>query len=114
MAGYEHILETYGAMSVKSAQMVDAAKNSDWDRLIALEEDCSALVAALKRVDKEDTPRPDAGYVKRKVELIRKVLADDAEVRQYTERWMCKLQVYLGSARQQQRLHSAYENGNPG
>jgi flagellar protein FliT len=111
MAGYEHILETYDAMSVKSAQMVDAAKNSDWDRLIALEEDCSALVATLKRVDK-DAPRPDASYVKRKVALIRKVLADDAEVRQYTERWMCRLQVYLGSARQQQRLQSAYDSGS--
>jgi flagellar protein FliT len=110
MAGYEQILQTYDAMSVKSALMVDAAKHSDWDRLIALEQDCSALVATLKQAD-TDTPRPDAGYVKRKVALIRKVLADDAEVRRYTEPWMQQLQVYLGSARQEQRLEHAYASG---
>jgi flagellar protein FliT len=110
MIAYENILETYDAMSVKSAQMVVAARSADWNRLVALEKDCSALVAALKQVDKPDS-RPDAGYVKRKVALIRKVLADDAEIRRHTEPWMTRLQAYLGSARQEQRLLHAYEGG---
>ena len=110
MSDYEQILQTYDAMSVKSALMVDAAKNSDWDRLVALEKDCRAMVATLKKVD-TGTSRPDAGYVRRKVALIRKVLADDAEVRRYTEPWMEQLQVLLGSARQEQRLQQAYDSG---
>ena len=113
MVAYANILETYDAMAVTSAQMVVAARNADWDRLIALERDCGALVAALKRVD-EPVPRPDAGHVKRKVALIRKVLADDAEIRRHTEPWMARLQVYLGSARREQRLLHAYEGGCAG
>ena len=111
MAGYEEILETYYAVSAKSGQMVDAAKCSDWDRLAALEKDCSALVEALKRVDKDASPR-NAEYMQRKVALIRKVLNDDAEIRKHTEPWMNRLQVYLGSTRQEQRLLHAYESGS--
>jgi flagellar protein FliT len=110
MPGYEDILQTYEAVSVTSAQMVDAAKNSDWDRLIALEQDCRDLVARLKRID-DGSPRPDAPYTQRKVALIRKVLADDAEIRRYTEPWMERLQALLGSARHEQRLQRAYDAG---
>ncbi|MCX7142800.1 MAG: flagellar protein FliT [Proteobacteria bacterium] len=113
MVAYENVLETYGAMSVKSAEMVEAAQHGDWERLIALEKDCSALVTALKPIDKPG-PRPDAGYVKRKVAFIRKVLADDAEIRRHAEPWMTRLQAYLGSARQEQRLLHAYEGGRAG
>ena len=112
MAAYEQILQTYDAMSVKSAQRVEAARNNDWDRLVALEKDCSALVATLKQVDK--APRADAGYVPRKLALIRKVLADDAEIRRHTEPWMARLQSYLGSARREQRLPHAYAGGCAG
>ena len=42
---------------------------------------------------------------------IRKVLADDAQVRRYTEPWMEQLQVFLGSARQENKLLRAYDTG---
>jgi len=113
MVAYESILQTYDAMSVTSALMVDAAQHGDWDRLVALERDCSALVATLNRIDK-GSARPDAGYVMRKVALIRKVLADDAEIRRHTEPWMTRLQAYIGNTRQQQRLLRAYEGGCAG
>ena len=113
MVACENILETYDAMSVKSTLMVEAAQHGDWERLIALEKDCSALVSTLKRVDKPST-RPDAGCVKRKVALIRKVLADDAEIRRHTEPWMARLQSYLASTRREQRLLHAYEGGCAG
>jgi flagellar protein FliT len=107
MVAYEQILQTYDAMSVKSAQMVNAAQHGNWDELVALEHDCSALVARLKRVD-QGSPTPDAGHSQRKVALIRKVLADDAEIRRHTQPWMAKLQDYLGSGRQELRLQRAY------
>lgn len=113
MVDYQHILETYGSISVKSGEMLEAAKSSDWDRLVKLEQDCSALIGTLRRDDTgaSDAPRPDRSYIQRKSELIRKVLADDAQIRRHTEPWMEQLQVFLGSARQEQRLHRAYDNG---
>ena len=77
MNTYEKILEIYETMAVKSAQMVLAAQDSDWDWLMELEHECSALVATLRCVD-SGTPRPDAAYVQRKAALIRKILAGDA------------------------------------
>ena len=108
MTGYENILDTYRSISVKSGQMLDAARNSDWDRLIELEQDCRALAADLKAVE-AGAPRPDAAHLRRKAELIQKVLADDAAIREYTEPWMCQLSAYLGNARQESRLRRAYE-----
>jgi flagellar protein FliT len=34
---------------------------------------------------------------RRKVELIKKIMADDAEIRSHTEPWMKKLRTFLGS-----------------
>ena len=113
MVDYQHILDTYGLVSVKSGEMVEAAKASDWDRLIQLEQDCRALIDTLRRDDTAavKAPRPDRGYIQRKYELIRKVLSDDAQVRRYSEPWMEQLQVFLGSTRQEQRLQRAYDSG---
>jgi flagellar protein FliT len=110
MHAYEHILQTYEAVSAKSGQMVDAAQQGDWDRLAALNSDCKILVDALRRAD-EGSPRPDRSYTKRKLALMRKVLADDAEIRRHTEPWMTRLQAYLGGAGRQRCAHPAYAAG---
>ena len=48
---------------------------------------------------------------KRKVEIIRQVLADDAEIRNLTEPWMQRLQHLLTSVGQERKLHAAYNAG---
>ena len=107
MTQQEHILDIYGSISVKTGEMLDAAKSSDWDRLIALEQDCRALIETLKLTDAGvDT---GAKFVQRKIAFIRKMLADDAEIRKYTEPWMSQLEAYLGNARREQRLQRAYK-----
>lgn len=106
MNNHEQILHTYGAISVKTGQMLEAAKRSDWDRLATLEHDCSVLIESLKQADSGIVA--DADYLQRKAALIRKVLADDAAIRKFTQPWLAQLEVFLGSARQQNRLHRAY------
>ncbi len=108
MTEQQHVLDTYGSISVTTGHMVEAAKSGDWDRLIALEQDCRALIETLKIADASNNP--DTPYLKRKAELIRKVLADDAEIRKFTESWMIQLEAYLGNARQEYRLRHTYEN----
>ena len=106
MNEFEEVLDLYGSISNKTTEMLDSAKQGDWDRLIALENEYSALIARLQRTD---TSAPaNAGFRDRKVTLIRKVLADDAEIRRYTEPCMNQLDLYLGSARQQSQLQRAY------
>jgi flagellar protein FliT len=109
MTGHEYILDIYGSLSIKSGEMLDAAKSSDWDQLIALEQDCSALIDSLRLADTGACR--DTDYMQRKAAIIRKVLADDAEVRKFTEPWMHRLEAFLGSARREYRLQRAYETG---
>lgn len=107
MPGNEHVLDAYGNIAEKTAQMADAAETGDWERLIALEKDCRALTEDLKHADQGATPG-DTAYLQRKAELIRRIMGDDARIRQFTQPWMNRLMSYLGNARQEQRLRSAY------
>ena len=106
MNQHEQILGLYVSISDKTGEMVKAAQASDWDRLVALEQDCRSLTDDLRRVD--TAPTEGKHFTERKFELLRKALADDAKVRECTEPWMQQLTRYLGSARQQHRLQSAY------
>ena len=107
MNEHDHILDIYGSISTKTGEMLEAAKSSDWDRLVALEQDCRALIETLKRTDAG--AGAGARFVQLRIAFIRKVLADDAEIRKFTEPWMARLETYLGSARQERRLRRAYE-----
>ena len=91
IAAYETILSITG-------QMLEAARKKDWDYLQALEEDCRAIMAVLRAAN----PAPLGGdYQQRKVEIIHKVLADDAAIRNITQPWMAHLQdVISGISRE--------------
>jgi len=110
MNQHEQILGIYVSISDKTGEMVKAAQASDWDRLVALEQDCRGLTDQLRRAD--TAPAEGKHFTERKFELLRKALADDAKVRECTEPWMHQLTQYLGSARQQHRLQSAYGVGS--
>lgn len=89
--------------------MREAAVQGEWDRLVDLERQCSQRVESMKALD-ANTPL-DENTRQRKVALIRKILADDAEVRNRTEPWMAQLQRIMQSARQEGRLLDAYSSG---
>jgi len=89
-----------------TGQMREAAERGEWDALISIEQQCSTLVAAMKPIDAEVTL--DEVARQRKLELITKILADDAEIRNYTQIWMRQLQLSMQSNRQEQLLLHAY------
>ena len=47
--------------------------------------------------------------MQRTVAFMHKVLADDAEVRKFTEPWMARLEAIIGSARPERKLQRVYE-----
>lgn len=102
------ILQTYCLIAAKSGQMLEAAQSKDWDRLIALEQDYRGLAVELEDID-DGALRPDATFLERKAELLRKVLADDAAVRKLTVPWMNQLAACVANVRQETRLRQAYE-----
>ncbi len=105
----EEILSLYEAVSRITDQMLAAARQGDWDRLIALEEHCARHVQTLKD---GEPPIPLTGQSReRKVQIIHKILADDRKIRDLAEPWMAQLAQMINSTRAERRLSSAYGGG---
>lgn len=100
IAAYEEILAI-------TDQMLQAAKNSDWDELVALELDCKHLTNQLIR----QTTRQQLSdeLQKKKAGLIHGILERDAEIRAITEPWMTQLQKQLNNSSQQRKLGQSYQ-----
>lgn len=100
------VIEHYEFLSSITGQMRTAATQGEWDHLVELEKQCSQRVEAMKA---QDAAAPvDESTRLRKVALIRKILADDAEIRNHTEQWMAQLQRIMRSTGQERRLREAY------
>lgn len=99
-------LALYESMRTLSAQMVEAAAISDWDRLVVLEQDCAGLARQLE-ADGEPIPLSEAERA-RKRDLIRRILADDAEVRRHTEPWMEQVKQFLGGGARERTVRRVY------
>lgn len=99
-------LAMYETMSSLAAQMAEAARASDWDRLVTLEQDCAGLA---RHLEAGERPSPLSGEERaRKAALIRQILADDAEVRRHTEPWMENVRQLLGGGARERNLRRAY------
>lgn len=102
----QELISIYETVAVISDQMLAAARTGDWEQLVALESRCASQVEILK---KEGPPAPMSGVVRdQKVRIIRKILADDREIRNITEPWMAQLSVLLNSAGTERKLSQTY------
>jgi flagellar protein FliT len=100
------IITNYESLSSIISQMRDAAVYGEWDKLMELEQQCKQHVATMQAADA--VAKLDEPSRQRKVQLIKKILADDAEIRNRTESWMSQLQNFMQNNRQEQRLQQAY------
>ena len=100
------VISDYESLSSLTSQMRTAAAEGEWDRLIALEQQCSRHVDRMKSAGEKSLP--DEAARQHKIQLIKKILADDAAIRNRTESWMGQLQGIMQSNRQEQRLSKTY------
>ena len=105
----QQVIGNYESLSALTGQMRVAAVHGEWDQLTALEQQCSQHVATMKPADAAGTLDEQARL--RKIDLIKKILADDKEIRNRTEGWMGQLQRIMSSNYQEQRLQQAYSAG---
>jgi len=92
----------------ESQAMLAAAQEGRWDDLIEMETARRDLIAAASRV--EATVLPENALVARKKELIRDILAADAQIKALTQAWMGELQSVLTSVQVERKLIRAYES----
>ncbi len=100
------ILSCYEVLRAASERMLRAASGDDLDGLSAAAADCAATIARLRAIG-DGVQMSDEGK-RRKMAIIREVLADDAQIRQMTQPWMRRLEVLIGGAATQRRLQAAY------
>ncbi len=108
-AAAHQVVSNYESLSALTSRMREAAVHGEWDQLTALEKQCSLHVATMKPADAASTL--DEQTRLRKIDLIKKILADDKEIRNRTESWMGQLQRIMSSNHQEQRLQQAYSAG---
>jgi flagellar protein FliT len=106
MSASSQAIANYESLSALTEQMREAAEQGEWDQLISIEHQCSNLVADMKSIDAE--AELDEAARQHKIQLINKILADDAEIRKHTQVWLSELQHTMQSNRQEQRLQHAY------
>ena len=102
------VLEIYEEISVFTDRMVQAAANNDWDNLELLEKECSSRVALLQRHDGEINLLLTEEERQQKVDVIRKILEDDRQIREFTEPWMKKLSELIHHSNVSRKLNQAY------
>lgn len=99
-------IDTYKDICALSAQMVEAARANDWERLVDLEGAVASLRDELKRDD--DNQSLSMQELDLKHGLIQRILDDDAEIRRHTEPWMEQVRRFLGGRSTRDRVERAY------
>ena len=81
------VLATYEKIAGLTSQMVGAAQASDWDSLDSMENQCAAAAGALM-----GGAAPLLGDArKRKIELLKQIMANDRAIREVTDPWQNRL-----------------------
>lgn len=99
------MLSVYRKIAEISGVMLDCARRGDWDALVAAEQRCRAQIDQLRALGEREMQRTE---LEEKHRIIRKLLADDAEIRDLTQPWMKRLQTVLASTGNERRLDASY------
>ena len=99
------MLSLYRKIAETSGVMLDCARRGDWDALVAAEQRCREQIDQLRALGERELARTE---LDEKHRIIRKLLADDAEIRDLTQPWMKRLQTILASAGNERRLDASY------
>ena len=82
----QKLIDYYRAIEVASRQMLDAATAEDWDGVVRLEGTCAVLIEQLRFAS--TTQELPAEQRAEKSGIMRRILANDAQIRYLAEPWM--------------------------
>jgi len=102
----QEVIAVYAAMAELTEGMLAAAAAGDWDQLVVLEQQCSAHVRTLQA--KEPQQPMQGEQRERKVDLIRRMLNADRQIRDLTMPWMAQLSALINNTGAERRLANAY------
>jgi flagellar protein FliT len=80
------LLNYYEAIEQASQDMLQAARDGNWDRVVKLEGACALLISQLKHAAARGTLGPEEAQLKSRI--MRRILVNDAEIRILAEPWL--------------------------
>ncbi len=93
------LLQHYEAIAQASCAMLAAACAGDWIEVDRQEQRCCVLIATLKAAaggQLDPTPLSEADDALR-MQLLRRILADDAQIRGHAEPWLEPITPYIST-----------------
>ena len=100
------VLSCYEQIADASGQMLNAARSADWDGLVEAEMNCANLICKVGMLSKRAAISPNGNV--RRMKIIRRVLADDAEIRVLVEPRLATLEGFLHGRGNGRRVQNAY------
>jgi flagellar protein FliT len=87
------LLNYYEAIEQASQDMLDAARNGNWDQVVKLEGACALLISQLKHAASGRALGEDEAQLKSRI--MQRILVNDAEIRHLAEPWLEQLDDML-------------------
>lgn len=92
------LLNYYEAIEQASQDMLSAARDGDWDRVVKLEGACAVLISQLKHAAAQQALGREEAQLKARI--MQRILVNDAEIRHLAEPWLEDLgQMLAGQPR---------------
>jgi flagellar protein FliT len=92
------LLNYYQAIEKASQDMLEAARQGNWDQVLKLEGACALLIAQLKHSAAGHALGDDEAQFKSRI--MQRILVNDAEIRQLAEPWLDDLDDLLAGRTQ--------------
>ncbi|MBS0447535.1 MAG: flagellar protein FliT [Proteobacteria bacterium] len=80
------LLNYYEAIEKASQDMLEAARQGNWDQVLKLEGACALLISQLKHTAAKQQLGEDE--VQLKSRIMQRIIVNDAEIRQLAEPWL--------------------------
>lgn len=87
------LLQYYEAIEQASEQMLEAARQGDWDQVVKLEGACAVLISQLKHAAVDTTLGKEERQIKSRI--MKRILVNDSQVRHLAEPWIEDLDQLL-------------------
>jgi flagellar protein FliT len=89
------LLHYYQAIEKASQDMLEAARQGNWDQVLKLEGACALLISQLKHHAADNPLGKDEAQFKSRI--MQRILVNDAEIRQLAEPWLDDLDDLLAA-----------------
>ncbi|WP_227368278.1 flagellar protein FliT [Halomonas sp. M20] len=112
MRPIDAVFVSYKKLLTRSARMLALARKEEWAQLAEEESAYRKEIEALKELETPETQTSDS--VRRKAELLERLLIQDAETRRCVEKHRAELGELMDDSRRRRDLSRAYQAADIG